>query len=133
MNKKMKDTIIMIWVLLISNFAYSQSIPDKDLILNEILKQEKKEKYYTHINNDRTIDYLFSGIFFIYKTLISSQDGTTCSFHPSCSEYSVTSIKEFGILQGVLKTSDRLLRCNGFSPEKYDLIIEENLLYDPSL
>tara|TARA_B110000305_G_C19388762_1_gene613662 strand:+ start:458 stop:859 length:402 start_codon:yes stop_codon:yes gene_type:complete len=133
MKKKMKNIIITICLILTNNFCYSQLISDKDLVLEKISYQEKEVNYYVHLENNNIIDYVFTRLFFVYKTFISSQDGSVCSFHPSCSEYGVISIKKFGPLEGSLKTSDRLLRCNGFSPEKYDFNIEENLLYDPSL
>tara|TARA_B110000091_G_C13660396_1_gene409318 strand:+ start:156 stop:545 length:390 start_codon:yes stop_codon:yes gene_type:complete len=129
----MKNIIITICLILTNNFCYSQLISDKDLVLEKISYQEKEVNYYVHLENNNIIDYVFTRLFFVYKTFISSQDGSVCSFHPSCSEYGVISIKKFGPLEGSLKTSDRLLRCNGFSPEKYDFNIEENLLYDPSL
>ena len=130
---QMKNIIITICLILTNNFCYSQLISDKDLVLEKISYQEKEVNYYVHLENNNIIDYVFTRLFFVYKTFISSQDGSVCSFHPSCSEYGVISIKKFGPLEGSLKTSDRLLRCNGFSPEKYDFNIEENLLYDPSL
>jgi putative membrane protein insertion efficiency factor len=129
----MKNIIITICLILTNNFCYSQLISDKDLVLEKISYQEKEVNYYVHLENNNIIDYVFTRLFFVYKTFISSQDGSVCSFHPSCSEYGVISIKKFGLLEGVLNTSDRLLRCNGFSPEKYDFNLEENLLYDPSL
>ena len=129
----MKNTIIIICLILTNNFCYSQSISDKDLVLENIFFQEKEVNYFVHLENNNMIDYVYTRLFFVYKTFISSQDGSVCSFHPSCSEYAVISIKKLGPLEGVLKTSDRLLRCNGFSPEKYDFNIEENLLYDPAL
>ena len=129
----MKNTIIIICLILTNNFCYTQSISDKDLVLENILFQEKEVNYFVHLENNNMIDYVYTRLFFVYKTFISSQDGSVCSFHPSCSEYAVISIKKLGPLEGALKTSDRLLRCNGFSPEKYDFNIEENLLYDPAL
>ncbi|MAC42069.1 MAG: hypothetical protein CMJ05_09815 [Pelagibacterales bacterium] len=131
MSKKMKTTITIL--ILTINIGYSQNISDKELIIKSITFEEKKENYYEKIENDKMIDHIFSSFFFVYKTFISSQDGAVCSFHPSCSEYGITSIKKNGLLEGVLMTSDRLLRCNGLSPEKYDLIIDKNLLYDPCL
>tara|TARA_B100001758_G_C18393976_1_gene604709 strand:- start:1301 stop:1690 length:390 start_codon:yes stop_codon:yes gene_type:complete len=129
----MKNIIITIFIIITGNLLYSQSLSDRELILGKIISSDIKDDYYDYIENTSTMDHAFSSIFFIYKTFVSSQDGSVCSFHPSCSEYGVISIKEYGLFKGVLKTSDRFLRCNGFSPEKYDFIIEENLLYDPVL
>ncbi len=133
MKKKMKNIIIIIFLTITSNIVCCQSLSDSELILDKITNDDVKDNYYEYIENSSTMDHAFSSVFFIYKTFISSQDGSVCSFHPSCSEYGVISIKEHGLLKGILKTSDRFLRCNGFSPEKYDFMVEENLLYDPVL
>ena len=55
-----------------------------------------------------------------YKNFISSQDGSSCLFGPSCSVYAAHSLKNYGVLIGWFATSDRLLRCNTFTDEVYD-------------
>ena len=132
MKKVMRIITTIIFLISIINLCYSQSISDSKLILLKISEDKIEENYHDKVkDNNSTLDYFFSGLFIFYKTLISSQDGSTCSFHPSCSEYGVMSIKKYGVMNGFLRTSDRLLRCNGFSPEKYRFIAEKNLLYDP--
>lgn len=72
-----------------------------------------------------------SGLFLGYKAFISSQDANRCSFHPSCSVYAIRAMKNKGLVVGGLLTFDRLLRCNGLSPENYELLPKTGLLYDP--
>ena len=36
-----------------------------------------------------------------------------CQFTPSCSQYSKQAIKEFGLVKGMIMTTDRLMRCSG--------------------
>jgi len=55
----------------------------------------------------------------LYKFLISSQDSQSCVFEPSCSQYAIESVGEYGIFAGTLNTFDRLTRCNKNTPEKY--------------
>ena len=132
MKRVMKIITTIIFLISISNLCNSQSISDSELILLKITEDKLGDNHYDKVkDNNSTLDYLFSGLFIFYKTFISSQDGSTCSFHPSCSEYAVMSIKKYGVMNGFLRTSDRLSRCNGFSPEKYKFISEKNLLYDP--
>lgn len=45
-----------------------------------------------------------------------------CRFYPTCSEYSVESIKEFGVIKGLFLTIKRLLKCNPFSSPGIDKI-----------
>jgi len=64
-----------------------------------------------------------------YKVFFSSQDSENCTFHPSCSEYSVLAFQAKGLL-GFFLTFDRLTRCHGLSPEHYE-VHESGLLNDP--
>ena len=114
------------------SILHAQNNTDFDLILEKIDLENQKEKYNDLIKkNKNSADFLFSNMFIFYKSFISSQDGSNCTFHPSCSEYGLMSIQKYGVFEGVLKTSDRLLRCHGLSPEKYEFLPKENLLYDP--
>lgn len=76
-------------------------------------------------------DWLFSHLFVFYKKYISSQDASSCSFTPSCSEYAIMAIKKQGIFIGLLNFWDRFSRCNGMSPENYSIDHELRLLIDP--
>ena len=60
-----------------------------------------------------------TGLIRLYQKFISSQDGPTCSFSPSCSRFCMACIQEYGVLRGVLLTADRLLRCNGSQARHY--------------
>ena len=46
-----------------------------------------------------------------YRENISPIDGKNCPMYPSCSEYSIQSIKKHGSLVGWIMTVDRLFRC----------------------
>lgn len=54
----------------------------------------------------------FSFFLWSYKTFLSGQLASDCSFTPSCSRFSYRAIHEFGILKGIIMTADRLTRCN---------------------
>jgi len=55
----------------------------------------------------------------IYKSVISSQDGPTCVFNPSCGTYTIYAINRFGVIKGVLLAADRLQRCHTLETEHY--------------
>jgi uncharacterized protein len=76
-------------------------------------------------------DWLFSHLFVFYKKYISSQDASSCSFTPSCSEYAIMAVKKQGVLVGLLNFWDRFSRCNGMSPENYNIDHKLRLLIDP--
>jgi putative membrane protein insertion efficiency factor len=95
-----------------------------------MINQPAKRVYKEAKDNKNEVQYLFSGLFLFYKTFFSSQDLNVCTFTPSCSEYGILAIKKNGIIMGGIKTMDRLTRCNGLSPEKYEIDEKAKLLKD---
>jgi len=82
-------------------------------------------------DNPNELQTVLSGLFLVYKSFFSSQDNQRCSFHPSCSEFGLEAVKKLGVVRGIICTCDRLTRCNGFSPEQYEIDIERLRLNDP--
>lgn len=39
---------------------------------------------------------------------------SNCRFYPTCSDYTLESIEKFGVTQGLLKGTLRILKCNPF-------------------
>ena len=65
-----------------------------------------------------------------YKFLISPLLGHTCRYMPTCSEYSVDALKEYGFFKGLLISIKRILSCHpikflgggeGFDPVKKEM------------
>jgi uncharacterized protein len=56
----------------------------------------------------------------VYRRVISPLLPPRCKYHPSCSEYAIQAIEEFGILRGLVLAAWRLLRCNPFSHGGFD-------------
>ncbi|MCY3723489.1 MAG: membrane protein insertion efficiency factor YidD [Candidatus Poribacteria bacterium] len=59
------------------------------------------------------------GLIRLYQKFVSSQDGPSCNFHPTCSHFGMACIQEYGLGRGILLTADRLLRCNGSQTQHY--------------
>ena len=76
-------------------------------------------------------DFIFTSLFIFYKSFISSQDGNSCTFTPSCSEYMIQAIRKKGLIIGTMAGFDRLLRCNGLNPEKYPFDPDKHVFIDP--
>ncbi|MGE5790198.1 MAG: membrane protein insertion efficiency factor YidD [Syntrophaceae bacterium] len=55
-----------------------------------------------------------------YQILISPILPRCCRFHPTCSEYTLTAIRQYGPAQGILLGIRRLIRCHPFHPGGYD-------------
>jgi len=64
-----------------------------------------------------------------YQVLISPALPVRCRYHPTCSQYAVEAISQFGILQGVVLAGWRLLRCNPFSAGGLDPVSSQRLFH----
>ena len=49
-----------------------------------------------------------------------------CRFIPTCSNYGIDAIKEYGSIKGTLLTIKRIIRCNPLCKGGYDPVIKEN-------
>ena len=47
-----------------------------------------------------------------YKFIISPLLGQSCRYLPTCSEYSIEALKEFGLIKGSLISLKRILSCH---------------------
>ena len=65
-----------------------------------------------------------------YKYLISPLFGQSCRYLPTCSEYSIDALKEFGFFKGLYMSIKRILSCHpikflgggeGFDPVKKEI------------
>lgn len=136
MRKSLKIFLLFIFAFC-TNSCYGQDYADL-VFVKTLLKEQKRESSIAVFksqlkNNSNELEWVFSGLFFVYKEMFSSQDAGRCSFHPSCSLYGIEAIKSKGIIKGGIMTLDRLTRCNGFSPEKYQIDIKNKVLIDPIL
>ena len=58
------------------------------------------------------IKYILIKIIKFYKLLISPYLGNNCRYMPTCSEYFMESLEEYGVLKGSLKGTKRILSCH---------------------
>lgn len=64
----------------------------------------------------------------LYQLTLARFLGGQCRFHPTCSEYAIAALREWGLLRGLWLTSKRLARCNPFVKGGYDPVpINEQL------
>ncbi len=71
--------------------------------------------------------FVFIKLIKIYKIIISPYLGNRCRYLPTCSEYFIECLEEFGLLKGSIKGTKRILSCHpikflgggkGFDPVK---------------
>ena len=47
-----------------------------------------------------------------YRLIISPMLGNSCRYLPTCSEYSIDSLKTFGLFKGLIMSAKRILSCH---------------------
>jgi uncharacterized protein len=57
-----------------------------------------------------------------YRLLVSPWLGPRCKYHPTCSQYALDGIREWGVLRGLPLAAWRVLRCNPWSHGGVDYI-----------
>ena len=65
-----------------------------------------------------------------YKFLLSPLIGDSCRFFPTCSDYSIQSLKTFGFFKGIYLSLKRILSCHpwsngGFDPVKKQIKVKK--------
>jgi putative membrane protein insertion efficiency factor len=63
----------------------------------------------------------------VYQRWVSPAFGPRCRYYPSCSEYAVQAVRQFGILRGLVLATWRILRCNPLSHGGFDPVDEQRL------
>ena len=63
----------------------------------------------------------------LYQILISPLLPRSCKYYPSCSQYAVDALTQYGVLRGVVLAGWRLLRCNPWSYGGYDPVDRQTL------
>ncbi len=75
--------------------------------------------------NELFAKFLLGAIHF-YRWMISPMLGNRCRFYPSCSQYALDAIKQFGALKGSFLTIKRLSKCHPFHKGGVDLVPTPN-------
>jgi putative membrane protein insertion efficiency factor len=56
------------------------------------------------------------GLIYLYRATLGVLTPTgTCKYHPSCSQYALDALRQYGFFRGSAKAAWRLLRCNPWS------------------
>ena len=70
----------------------------------------------------------------VYKFMISPIFGESCRYLPTCSDYSIEALKEFGLAKGLYMSLKRILSCHpikflgggdGFDPVKKNIKVKK--------
>lgn len=62
-----------------------------------------------------------------YQRLLSPFLPARCKYHPSCSQYALDALREYGFARGVILAAWRLLRCNPWSHGGVDYACDQTI------
>ena len=62
-----------------------------------------------------------------YRLLLSPLFGGRCKYYPSCSQYALDALRQFGLFKGTVLAGWRLLRCNPWSHGGVDQARDQTL------
>ena len=76
------------------------------------------------------LTYILIKLIKCYRFLISPLLGQSCRYLPTCSEYSIDSLKTYGFLKGLFFSGKRILSCHpwgrgGFDPVKKEMKVKK--------
>jgi putative membrane protein insertion efficiency factor len=66
-----------------------------------------------------------------YQLVISPLLPRVCRYEPSCSQYAVDALRQYGVARGAILAAWRLLRCNPWSHGGHDPV-ERQRLFRPA-
>jgi uncharacterized protein len=67
------------------------------------------------------------GVIRLYQLVVSPALPGRCKYYPSCSQYALDAVREYGVLRGFVLGTWRVLRCNPLSNGGYDPVSRQRL------
>jgi putative membrane protein insertion efficiency factor len=61
-----------------------------------------------------------------YQVAISPYLGSNCRHTPSCSQYAIEAIREWGVVKGIWLGTKRIARCHPWGTHGYDPVPQKN-------
>lgn len=126
---KILFVLIVFLTCTVSNGQNSST--DFQLILNKKTEMvsEGKHKITFGINKRggfiakyNPVNLSLSCLMYSYQKWLSPQISSNCYYSPSCSAYSKLLFQEYGVVKGLLCTTDRLMRCDRISATTFNPI-----------
>jgi len=77
------------------------------------------------------VRYLAIGLVRLYRSTLGLLFAGRCKYHPTCSQYAIDALQEFGVVRGVTLSAWRLVRCNPWSHGGVDHAHDQRLFRRP--
>jgi putative membrane protein insertion efficiency factor len=71
--------------------------------------------------------YFAIALVYAYRWTLGLFVGGRCKYHPSCSQYALDALREYGFFKGAILVGWRLLRCNPWSHGGVDYAEDQTL------
>ncbi len=68
------------------------------------------------------MSYIFVKIIRLYQIVLSPILGSNCRYHPTCSQYMIDAIDEWGVLKGGILGMKRIAKCHPLGSKGFDPI-----------
>ena len=68
----------------------------------------------------KILSKMIIGLVRFYQLAISPYFPKSCRYHPTCSQYMIEAIKEWGFLKGILLGIKRILKCHPWGGHGFD-------------
>ncbi len=110
---------------------YSQT--DADFSFAHFVNEQPSPKHQISIapfSKIRLSTLVLRTPYLTYKYLVSSNDLATCSFYPSCANFGMDAVSQYGF-KGILLSIDRVSRCHNLDHHHYLYHFPSKKLYDP--
>ena len=69
---------------------------------------------------NKLLIYPFIVLIKFYQKLISPLLGSNCRFQPTCSEYCINSLQNWGVFKGLYFSVKRIMKCHPWGGSGYD-------------
>jgi len=73
------------------------------------------------------VRHLAVGLVRLYRVTLGLLFAGRCKYHPSCSQYAIDALEEYGVVRGSVLSLWRLLRCNPWSHGGVDHVHDQRL------
>jgi putative membrane protein insertion efficiency factor len=77
------------------------------------------------------VRYLAISLVRLYRSTLGLLFAGRCKYHPTCSQYAIDALQEFGVVRGTTLAAWRLLRCNPWSHGGVDHARDQTLFRAP--
>ena len=63
---------------------------------------------------------LIIGVVRVYQLVISPHLAPSCRYVPTCSEYAIQALRQYGLFKGIVLAANRITRCHPWGGSGYD-------------